>query len=140
MSVLVSDHPERDRYEIHVDSELAGYSEYLARPGLLAFTHTEIEEQHKHRGLGEHLIAETLNDARRRGLIVLPSAHSCARSSKATASTRRSPPKTSGSTSTCEETSRSNRICPPALQAKSNCTMMHPHSQSQPHVAQSVQR
>jgi predicted GNAT family acetyltransferase len=72
MSVVVTDHQEQDRYEIHVDGELAGYSEYLARPGLLAFTHTEIEEQHKHRGLGEHLIAETLSDVCRRGLVVLP--------------------------------------------------------------------
>jgi predicted GNAT family acetyltransferase len=72
MSVVVSHHPERDRYEIHVDGELAGYSEYLDRPGLVAFTHTEIEKRYKHRGLGEQLIAETLNDLRRRGLAVLP--------------------------------------------------------------------
>jgi hypothetical protein len=71
MSAVVGDHPERDRYEIHVDGELAGYSEYLARPGLIAFTHTEIAEPYKHRGLGEHLIAETLNDVRRRSLAVL---------------------------------------------------------------------
>jgi predicted GNAT family acetyltransferase len=72
MNVLVSDHPERTRYEIHLDGELAGYSEYLLRPGLIAFTHTEIQEPYKHRGLGEQLIAETLNDVRRRGLVLLP--------------------------------------------------------------------
>src|ERR1700728_3204590 len=72
MSVLVIDRPKRNRYEILLDGELAGYSEYLARPGLIAFTHTEIEERYKHRGLGEQLIAETRNDVHEHGLELLP--------------------------------------------------------------------
>jgi predicted GNAT family acetyltransferase len=102
MSVLVLDRPERNRYEIHVDGELAGYSEYLARPGLIAFTHTEIHEQHKHRGLGEQLIAETSTTFASAASRSCRSARSCADSSKTTASTRLSSQKPSGSTSSCE--------------------------------------
>jgi predicted GNAT family acetyltransferase len=102
MSVLVLDRPERNRYEIHVDGELAGYSEYLARPGLIAFTHTEIHEQHKHRGLGEQLIAETLNDVRERGLALLPFCPFMRGFIQTTASTRLSSQKPSGSTSSCD--------------------------------------
>jgi uncharacterized protein len=72
MNGTVADNPDENRYEIQLHGELAGYSDYLARPGLIAFLHTEIEEGFEHRGLGERLVSEALNDARRRGLTVLP--------------------------------------------------------------------
>ena len=72
MNGTVADNPDENRYEIRLDGELAGYSEYRARPGLIAFVHTEIEAGFKHRGLGERLVSEALDDARTRGLTVLP--------------------------------------------------------------------
>jgi predicted GNAT family acetyltransferase len=72
MSIVVADAPERERYEIHVDGELAGFTLYKIRPGIVAFIHTEVDERFQGRGLGERLIAYELDDARKRGLAVLP--------------------------------------------------------------------
>jgi uncharacterized protein len=72
MSVAIADVPERERYEIYVDGELAGFTEYKTRPGIIAFIHTEVGEGFQGRGLGDRLIAYALDDARKRGLAVLP--------------------------------------------------------------------
>jgi uncharacterized protein len=72
MSTTIADVPERERYEIHLDGELAGFTAYKARRGLIAFIHTEIEERFQHRGLADRLIEYALDDARERGLVVLP--------------------------------------------------------------------
>jgi predicted GNAT family acetyltransferase len=67
----VADAPERERYEVSVDREFAGYTMYRRRPGLIAFVHTEIAPRFEGRGLGSRLIAYALDDARRRELAVL---------------------------------------------------------------------
>ena len=72
ISIAVADAPERERYEICVDRELAGFTLYKTRPGIIAFIHTEVEERFQGRGLGERLLAYALDDARNRGLAVLP--------------------------------------------------------------------
>jgi predicted GNAT family acetyltransferase len=72
ISVSIADAPERERYEIYVDGELAGFTEYKTRPGIIAFIHTEVDEGFQGRGLGERLIGYALDDARKRGLAVLP--------------------------------------------------------------------
>ena len=41
--IVVSDAPERKRFEVTVDGELAGFLVYRAREGLLALIHTEVE-------------------------------------------------------------------------------------------------
>jgi predicted GNAT family acetyltransferase len=68
----VADAPERDRYEVSIDGEVVGFSAYRARPGLIAFVHTEVDERFEGRGLGDRLIRFALEDARARGLAVLP--------------------------------------------------------------------
>jgi predicted GNAT family acetyltransferase len=70
--IEVADAPDRKRYEISVDGRVVGFSEYRARPGLIAFVHTEVEEQMQGRGLAGNLIRFALEDARRRDLEVLP--------------------------------------------------------------------
>jgi predicted GNAT family acetyltransferase len=70
--IEVADAPERDRYELSIDGEVAGFSAYRARPGLIAFVHTEVDERLQGRGLGDRLIRFALEDARARGLSVLP--------------------------------------------------------------------
>lgn len=68
----VVDNPGEKRYEIHSDGELAGFVTYRLRSGLIELVHTEIYEEFEGRGLGGQLISFALNDARERGLAVLP--------------------------------------------------------------------
>jgi len=70
--IEVADAPERERYELSLDGEVVGYSAYRARPGLIAFVHTEVDERLQGRGLADRLIRFALEDARTRGLAVLP--------------------------------------------------------------------
>jgi hypothetical protein len=70
--IEAADKPERDRYEISVDGEVAGFTVYRARPGLIAFIHTEVDERFQGRGLADRLIRFALEDVRERGLAVLP--------------------------------------------------------------------
>lgn len=72
MTTTVRDDPERRRYEVHVDDQLAGFSVYKLGKGTIAFTHTEIDDAFAGRGLARRLVADELADARRRGLAVLP--------------------------------------------------------------------
>jgi predicted GNAT family acetyltransferase len=69
---VIADHPEVQRYEVQVGDVLAGYAQYRVRPGLIAFTHTEIRDRFEGQGLASRLIAFALDDARARGLDVLP--------------------------------------------------------------------
>jgi predicted GNAT family acetyltransferase len=78
----VSDAPERSRFEIHVDGRRAGFAAYRTKqdgsgqdgggPGLLVFTHTEIDDAYGGRGLGSVLVRAALDSARSRGLPVRP--------------------------------------------------------------------
>jgi predicted GNAT family acetyltransferase len=68
----VADNPEQSRYEIFVGEEVAGFVQYRARPGLIALIHTEVDDRFAGRGLASKLIAFALDDARERGLAVLP--------------------------------------------------------------------
>jgi predicted GNAT family acetyltransferase len=70
--IEVSDAPDRERYELSVDGEVVGFTVYRTRPGLIAFVHTEVDERLQGRGLADRLIRFALEDARARGLAVLP--------------------------------------------------------------------
>jgi len=70
--IEVADAPDRDRYELSIDGEVVGFTAYRARPGLIAFIHTEVDGSLQGRGLGDRLIRFALEDARARGLAVLP--------------------------------------------------------------------
>lgn len=72
MEPAVRDNPDEKRYEIEVDGSVAGFAQYRVRPGLLAFIHTEIDDAYEGQGLGGRLVAFALDDARARGLAVLP--------------------------------------------------------------------
>lgn len=71
-TIAVVDNPDAQRYELAVDGELAGVSQYKAKPGQISFTHTEIDERFEGQGLGGKLVSFALDDARARGLAVLP--------------------------------------------------------------------
>lgn len=68
----VADDADRERYEIRVDGRLAGFLRYGLRPGAIELVHTEINDEFEGRGLGSRLISFALDDARERGLAVLP--------------------------------------------------------------------
>lgn len=68
----VRDNPRLNRYEVLDGDELAGFSEYRPTSGKIAFTHTEVDPAFRGRGLARVLATEALEDARRRGLAVLP--------------------------------------------------------------------
>ena len=70
--ISVTDNAGEQRYEVRVGDELAGFAQYRARPGLLAFTHTEVDDRFEGQGLGGKLVAFALADTRERGLAVLP--------------------------------------------------------------------
>ena len=70
--VLVRDNPEQHRYEIHVGSDLAGFADYHAQPGLVTIMHTEIDPSFEGRGIGWQFVAAMLDDIRARGARVLP--------------------------------------------------------------------
>ncbi len=70
--IAVADDAAGERYEIRVGGEPAGFLQYRLRPGLIELVHTEIDEEFEGRGLGSRLISFALDDARDRGLAVLP--------------------------------------------------------------------
>ena len=70
--IVVADAPGRQRFEVTVDGELAGFLVYRSRRGLLALIHTEVEDRFEGRGLGGRLARFALDQARAEGLAVLP--------------------------------------------------------------------
>lgn len=72
MGSTVRDNPDESRYEIHDDGQLAGFSTYQLDTGRISFIHTEIGAAFTGRGLAGQLVSAELDDARRRGLAVLP--------------------------------------------------------------------
>ena len=70
--VRVVDAPDRSRFEIQVDGEVAGFSEYRRRPELIAFVHTLIDARFEGQGLASQLVRAALDEARAQGLVVLP--------------------------------------------------------------------
>jgi len=59
-------------YELTVDGEHAGLAEFEERPGVVVFTHTEVDKPFEGRGLASLLVRTVLDDTRARGLKVNP--------------------------------------------------------------------
>jgi hypothetical protein len=72
MDVQIVDAAEANRYEAHLDGELAGILEYIVKRGRLALVHTEVLPAFEGRGLAAKLARFALDDARRRSLKVIP--------------------------------------------------------------------
>jgi predicted GNAT family acetyltransferase len=72
MQIEIADDADSQRYVIRVDGKRAGLLQYRLRPELIELVHTEIYEEFEGRGLGSRLISFALNDARERGLAVVP--------------------------------------------------------------------
>jgi hypothetical protein len=72
MSTQVRDSPEELRYEIRVDERLAGFAQYRLDGGRITIYHAEIDPEYRGRGLGDALAHDTLEDVRRRELVLVP--------------------------------------------------------------------
>src|SRR5262245_30650845 len=67
-AIAVQDAPERHRYEVTVDGELAGFAVYEDRAdGVRVFTHTEVDDAYEGRGVGSALARGALDDVRASG-------------------------------------------------------------------------
>ena len=69
---VVVDVPDRSRFEIRVDGEVAGFTEYHRRPRVISFVHTSIDQRFEGRGLASALARTALSAARDDGLAVMP--------------------------------------------------------------------
>ncbi|WP_329560556.1 GNAT family N-acetyltransferase [Kitasatospora sp. NBC_01266] len=72
MASSVMDNPDRSRFEITDDGELAGFAEYFRHENEIAFIHTEIDPAFAGRGLAGTLARAALDSAREQGADVLP--------------------------------------------------------------------
>ena len=72
MDVEVADNPDKDRFEVLADGELAGFVLYHLRGSEIAFTHTETDDRFRGHGLASQLVQAALDAARARQLAVLP--------------------------------------------------------------------
>ena len=68
----IRDNPDLRRYEISVDSKLAGFAKYSVRPYRVIITHTETFDEFEGQGLAGKLIKFALDDIRARDLEVVP--------------------------------------------------------------------
>ncbi|MEI6623535.1 MAG: GNAT family N-acetyltransferase, partial [Actinomycetes bacterium] len=72
MTTTISNNEAANRYELHVDGELAAVAGYTLQTNSIALVHTKVEPEFAGTGRAKQLIAEVLADARRRDLEVLP--------------------------------------------------------------------
>ena len=71
-ATVVRDNPAAARYELFVSEQLAGFAAYVLGNETMTIPHVEVEPRFEGRGLGARLAKFALDDARRRGLAVVP--------------------------------------------------------------------
>jgi uncharacterized protein len=67
----VTDNTARSRYELAVDDAVA-FIDHAVEGDAIAFVHTEVPDVMAGKGIGSKLVRGALDDARRRGLKVVP--------------------------------------------------------------------
>jgi hypothetical protein len=72
MELRVADNPDKERYEIRADGDVAGFINYKLSPNDIAFLHAETDERFQGKGVAGRLAKAALDSARERGLAVLP--------------------------------------------------------------------
>jgi uncharacterized protein len=69
---VVTDNPARSQFEIHVGGEQAGLVKYRLDGQVISLVHTEVDDKFQGLGLAGKLARAALDEARERGLAVLP--------------------------------------------------------------------
>ncbi|WP_296666158.1 GNAT family N-acetyltransferase [Demequina sp.] len=72
MTESVTRNDAEGRYELRVDGELAGIAEFTIEDDLATFTHTELDESYRGRGLAALLAGDALADAVAQNLRIVP--------------------------------------------------------------------
>ena len=70
--ISVHDVPERSRYEVTVDGQLAGHADYHDDGDVRVFVHTEVEDAYEGHGVGSALARAALDDVRAAGRSLVP--------------------------------------------------------------------
>ncbi len=63
----ITNNAEKNRYEAHIDGELAGFADYMLGDGVIFFTHTEVERKFEGRGVGGAIVRHSLDEIREQG-------------------------------------------------------------------------
>lgn len=72
VTATITDNAEQHRFEVTFDGTVAAFSDYHDRGRRRSFLHTEVDPAYEGQGLGSRLVRHVLDDARTRGLDVLP--------------------------------------------------------------------
>ncbi|WP_348789814.1 GNAT family N-acetyltransferase [Leifsonia sp. NPDC080035] len=64
MTLTVENQPDQSRYALLGDGEVVGVAEYDLRDDAIVFTHTEIDEEKRERGMASQLVQAALDDVR----------------------------------------------------------------------------
>jgi predicted GNAT family acetyltransferase len=72
MTITITNHPEKHRYEAAIDGKLAGYCEYNLLANAVMFTHTEVLPAFEGQGVGSAIARHVLDEARAQGTAVIP--------------------------------------------------------------------
>ena len=72
MGPTLTDNADRSRFELRVDGELAGWSDYRPAGDSIIVAHTEIGEGREGQGLGSVLVRGVLDHIRASGRTVIP--------------------------------------------------------------------
>ena len=72
MTTTLTDDTGASRFELHIDGELAAFEDYTLDDGVISFDHTEALDGFEGTGAARQLAERILDEARRRGLDVLP--------------------------------------------------------------------
>lgn len=72
MGTIVKNNEAKNRYEIFIDDQLAGFEDYTLSQGVIAYNHTETLPQFAGKGIAQQLARKILEEARNRDLKVLP--------------------------------------------------------------------
>ncbi len=64
---VITQGPQSSRFEAHIGDDLAGFAAYELSPGLITFTHTEVDPKFEGRGVGSTLVRGALDQVRAEG-------------------------------------------------------------------------
>lgn len=70
--VTITDNTARHRFEAHLGDVVAGYAQYARSDSVVVYPHTAVGDAYAGQGIGGLLARAALDDARARGLTVVP--------------------------------------------------------------------